>query len=206
MMRHASFCSLLAVLTICLSGCDRDAGLARPDPGYESFRVESFDLVDRSGDAADESILDGRYTVVDFFFTNCPIFCPGMAMVMQRIQADTAGTDVQLLSISVDGVNDTPEVIDAYADSLGADPDRWRFLTGEREAVRALCEEQFKLGINIDPTRPVPTVGGGSMDFIDHPTRMILVGPDRQILGTYSYTDEDQITTLIARVRRLAID
>jgi protein SCO1/2/putative membrane protein len=205
-MTRAAHRSALLLILLCLAACDRTAGLAKPDPGYESFRVESFSLTDRHGTPADQSVLDGRYTVVDFFFTNCPIYCPGMSAVMKRVETDTAGTGVRLLSISVDGVNDTPDVIDAYADSLDADPDRWAFLTGDRAAVRRLCEQQFKLGVSIDTTRPIKTVTGETMDFIDHPTRLILVGPDRRILGMYSYTNEQQIDTLIARVRRLAKD
>lgn len=205
-MTTAPYRVALLLLLLCLAACDRTAQLAKPDPGYESFRVETFTLTDRYGNPADQSILDGRYTVVDFFFTNCPIYCPGMSAVMKRVENDTTGTGVRLLSISVDGLNDTTEVIDAYADSLDADPDRWAFLTGDRAEVRRLCEQQFKLGVSIDTTRPIKTATGETMDFIDHPTRLILVGPDRQILGMYSYTDDQQIDTLIARVRRLAQD
>jgi protein SCO1/2 len=192
----------LAALLALATGCGRD--LAQPDPGYESIRVESFDLIGTDGGPVDETILDGRFTVVDFVFTNCPIYCPSMAVVMKRVQDATADTDARLLSISVDGENDTPAVLDAYADAIGADRARWAFLTGDREDVRALCEEQFLLGVSIDPTRPVPTRDGGTMDFIDHPTRLVLVGPDRGVLGTYSYQDDAAIDTLIARLRRIA--
>lgn len=200
-MNRITLCILIAT-TLMLTACGPD--LSKPDPGYETFRVDSFSLTDRHGLPADQTILDGHYTVVDFFFTNCPIYCPGMSAVMKRVQVETQNTDARLLSISVDGTNDTPKVIDDYADSLGADPDRWAFLTGDRETVRSLCEQQFKLGISIDPSRKIATATGGTMDFVDHSTRLILVGPDRQLLGMYSYTDEEQISTLIARIRKLA--
>jgi len=200
-MNRTNLCFLIAA-SLMLTACGPD--LSKPDPGYEAFRVSSFSLTDRKGLPADQTILDGHYTVVDFIFTNCPIYCPGMSAVMKQVQIETQNTDARFLSISVDGLNDTPAVIDNYADSLGADPDRWAFLTGDRGAVRALCEKQFMLGISIDESRKIATATGGTMDFVDHPTRLILVGPDRQILGMYSYTDEQQIATLIKRVKRLA--
>lgn len=187
-----------------LASCGRD--LAEPDPNYENLRVDSFNFIDTDNAPVDQTILDGRFTVVDFIFTNCPIYCPTMAAAMKRVQIETASTNARLLSISVDGVNDTPEVLDAYADAIGADRDRWIFLTGDRDAVRTLCEQQFKLGISLDPSRPIQTGDGTTMDFIDHPTRLILVGPQRRILGTYSYNDPAAIDTLIARLRRIARD
>ena len=202
--QDAVLIALLLALLLALPGCGRD--LASPDPGYEDFRVTSFDLIDTGGEPADESILEGSYTVVDFIFTNCPIYCPTMAVAMKRVQTETEGTNTRLLSISVDGINDTPEVLDTYADTIGADRDRWVFLTGPRDATRNLAEKQFMLGVSIDPSRPITTRDGATMDFIDHPTRLILVGPDRQILGTYSYNDPAQIDLLIARLRRIAKD
>ena len=148
-------------------------------------------------------ILNGHYTVLDFIFTNCPIYCPSMAVVMQRVQDATAGSDARLLSISVDGEHDTPEVLDAYADAIDADRSRWSFLTGDPGAVHALCEEQLLLGISVDSSRQVAVRDGSEMDFIDHPTRLILVGPDRQVLGMYSYQDPGAIDALIARLRAL---
>jgi protein SCO1/2 len=202
-LNQVSTATLLAG-TLMLTSCGPD--LTEPDFGYEDIRVESFDLIDTAGQPADETILDGRYTVVDFIFTNCPIYCPTMAVAMRRVQEQTWDTDARLLSISVDGVNDTPEVLDEYADAIGADRDRWTFLTGDREAVASLCEDQFKLGVSIDASRPIQTKAGETMDFIDHPTRLILVGPDRQVLGTYSYNDPAQIDALIDRLRAIARD
>ena len=207
MPRKLDIRSLIAPLlagTMLLAACGTD--LTQPDAGYEDFRVESFDLIDTTSQPADETILDGRYTVIDFIFTNCPIYCPAMAVTMKRVQEQTWDTDARLLSISVDGVNDTPEVLDEYANAIGADRDRWTFLTGDRDTVARLCEDQFKLGVSIDTSRPIQTKAGEMMDFIDHPTRLILVGPDRQILGTYSYNDPAQIDTLIDRVRAIARD
>lgn len=194
--------TLVAMVCLAAASCGRTP--ADPDPGYEDFRVDSFALTDQTGAPVDQSILDGEHTVVAFIFTNCPIYCPAMGQVMLRVQRDTADTDARLLSISVDGTNDTPEVLAAYADNLGADTDRWPFLTGDPDAVRSLCEDQLKLGIAVNPNHPITLPDGKTMDFIDHPTRLVLVGPDRQVLGMYSYARPEEIDRLVARLRRLA--
>ncbi|MBZ0171962.1 MAG: SCO family protein, partial [Phycisphaerales bacterium] len=197
---------LVVLVSLLLASCTREASdpdPTSPDPGYESFAVTDFALTDQNGEPADATILDGRYTVLDFFFTNCPIYCPAMSQVMLHVQRETEGSGVRFLSISVDGEHDTPEVIAAYAEELGADPDRWRFLTGDPEHVRSIAEGQLYLGITYDPTRPVTLGDGSSMDFIDHPTRLVLIGPDRRVLGTYSYARKDEVDLLIERIRRL---
>jgi cytochrome oxidase Cu insertion factor (SCO1/SenC/PrrC family) len=174
-----------------------------PDPGYGSFEVTGFDLIDQDGEPVDESILEGRFTVMDFFFTNCPIYCPVMGQTMRRVQDATEGTGIRLLSVSVDGERDTPGVISAYGSSLGADPERWRFVTGDPAEVKRLAEEQLKLGLEPDPSRRVELGDGSSMDFIDHPTRLVLIGPERRVLGMYSYASEDEIELLIERLRAI---
>ncbi len=193
--------ALIALAALLTPACGPD--YAAPDPGYENFRVTGFELVDEKGGPVDASILDNRFTVLDFFFTNCPIYCPTMGAVMRRVQDATQGDHIRLLSISVDGVNDTPDAIARYARDLGADPARWTFLTGPPERTRALAEEQLKLGVTINKGQQVALPSGGTMDFIDHPTRLILIGPDRRVLGMYSYAREDEIQLLIQRLRRL---
>ena len=49
------------------------------------------------------------------------------------------------MSFSVDPLTDTPEVLSEYADSFGADPRRWLFLTGERDELYTLIHDGFKL-------------------------------------------------------------
>jgi len=46
-------------------------------------------------------IADGRVTIVDFIFTNCPFACPGMTGQMLRLQDKLAGTGARFLSVSV---------------------------------------------------------------------------------------------------------
>ena len=48
---------------------------------------------------------------------------------------DLGGVPFTLVTISFDPEYDTPEVLNAYAASLGADPARWRFATLDDTAL-----------------------------------------------------------------------
>lgn len=158
---------------------------------YNQFRIPEFSLTDRSGETVTHAALDGELTVVDFFFTSCPLYCPGMTTAMRRVQEETEGTDLRFMSISIDGDIDTPDVIDAYATRYGADPDRWAFLTGDPADVARIVSEGLRFDLG-DPS----TEDEGRL--INHPTRLILLGPDRRVLGLYRYNDEGEVDQLIA--------
>ncbi|MAY74729.1 MAG: hypothetical protein CMJ31_08475 [Phycisphaerae bacterium] len=182
----------------------------RPDP-YQNVRVPDsvdlsvppFELIDANGEPIDQSILDGGYTVMDFFFTHCPLVCPRMTAEMRRVQAATEGTRVRLLSVSVDGGRDTPDVIGRYANAVGADPQRWIFATGERADVWSICDA-LQLSIEEDAANSIPLPEGGTMANVDHPSRLILVGPDRRVIAMASFARDHDVNSLIEFAREQA--
>ncbi len=169
------------------------------DNPYADFYLPEFELTDRNGRPITHAELDGRYTVVDFFFTSCPLWCPGMTAAMARVQQETEGTEARLLSISIDGEVDTPQVIDRYARDYGANPARWKFATGDPEFVAGMVREGLRFDIGDEGIDP--KTGGRN---INHPTRLILVGPDRRVVGLFRYDDPDEVDALIGRLRELA--
>jgi cytochrome oxidase Cu insertion factor (SCO1/SenC/PrrC family) len=166
------------------------------DNPYSQLFLPDFKLVDRNGVEFDESFLDGKYTVVDFFYTSCPLICPGMSAVMRDIQFATEDTDIQLLSISIDPEVDTPEVLKNYANGFKADPLRWKFGRGTPDMTQILLMGVgFDLGnLNIE----------NGFRIIDHPSSILLVGPDRHVIGLYRFSDPDEVDALIEKARELA--
>jgi len=169
----------------------------QPNP-YAGFNIPEFILTDRYNEPIDQTVLDNRFTVVDFFFTDCPLYCPMMTSEMRRVQQATRGTDLQLLSISIDGENDTPERIDTYAKAFDAEPDRWRFATGDPDLVANLVLDGLKFHIR---GRAATLAAGESQ--LEHPTKLILIGPDRTVIGLYTYNNPDEIDELIETARKL---
>jgi protein SCO1/2 len=65
----------------------------------------------------------GRVTAVQLMFTQCRSICPIEAATFARTQEALAGTaseGIQLLSLSIDPSNDTPEAMTAWLAGLGA--------------------------------------------------------------------------------------
>lgn len=163
---------------------------------YSELFIPTFTLTDINEQEVTESILDGEYTVVDFFYTSCPLICPGMSAAMREIQNATEDTSLKLLSISIDPEVDTPQKIKTYAGAFGADPSRWKFTTGDPEMITILLMGMnFELGeLNSDD----------GFRNIDHPSTLILLGPDRHVIKLYRYSDPDQMEELIKTARELA--
>lgn len=109
-----------------------------PLPVYAT--LPDFSLVERSARAITRSDLLGKVSVVDFFYTRCTEACPLLSAYLARLQSDLSGVpDALLVSITVDPVHDSPEVLTAYAAQFHANPRRWLFLTGPRAAIYQLA-------------------------------------------------------------------
>lgn len=175
-----------------------------PDQGLEGMSFPEFALVDQNGTPQTQALLDGHYTIVDFMFTNCPMICPAMTGRMAELQATLADTGVRFASLSLDPANDTPDVLREYASHFGADHSTWTFLTGDRERVWSIVTDALHFELREMSENQITLANGSKMPNILHPTRFILVGPRRQILGLYSYGEPEQLAMLARRARELA--
>jgi len=156
-----------------------------PDPGLEGLRIPDFQLVDQQGRKVDAAaLLDGKVTIVDFIFTNCPFICPPMTRNMAQLQRSLADSGVRFASISVDPEHDTPEALRAFAAAHGADLRTWTFLTGDGGQVERILTEGLKLDAPAPlPQTPIELKDGSTMANIRHPSHFVLVGPDRRVLA-----------------------
>jgi protein SCO1 len=139
----------------------------------------AFTLTDQQGRSFGSAELAGRAALLSFVYTNCPDTCPlltaTMAQVQTRLRADgLLGSKVQLVSITVDPRRDTPAVLADYAARYHADPDAWRFLSGEPEAVY-----QVLWGFKLNTLEVARAYAGA--DVVPHSTRFVLVDPAGQV-------------------------
>ena len=94
-------------------------------------------------------LLKGRVVVINSFFSTCQGSCLPLTRNMQSLQTalgDKVGSEVYLISISVDPMMDTPERLKQFAAKFGAKPG-WFFLTGDKENVDFALQ---KLGQYVD--------------------------------------------------------
>jgi cytochrome oxidase Cu insertion factor (SCO1/SenC/PrrC family) len=92
-----------------------------------------------------DDLLKGKVVLINFIFTSCQGVCSPMTANLARAQsylAEHLGKEVVMISISVDPLNDTPEVLRQYAEKFKVKPG-WYFLTGEKKNVDWVL---YKLG------------------------------------------------------------
>jgi protein SCO1/2/putative membrane protein len=145
-----------------------------------------------------DDLADG-VAIASFIFTRCPLSCPRITSVMQGLQGRLAGTDVRLVSFSVDPEHDTPEVLRAYAERYGASPDRWWFLTGPKPSIHDLIRERFQLGVWEAPG-PV----GPDTEVVVHSDRLALIDHGL-IVGLFESNDPRALDALLVQAQRRAL-
>ncbi|MDQ2978178.1 MAG: SCO family protein [Acidobacteriota bacterium] len=117
------------------------AGFVTPVPNRAvgvGDRVPDFELTDQTGHPVRLSELRGAPVAVTFLYTSCPVAtaCPMTTAKFSRLDAMLKEKGFgKLLVVTVDPLHDTPAVLAAYAVKAGADPSRWKFLTGTPTAV-----------------------------------------------------------------------
>ena len=176
----------------------------RPLEGLKQFgSVPPFSLLERSGRRLTLPDLKGKVWMVNFIYTNCPDTCPVQSAQMRQIQDELKGEeDLRLISITVDPARDTPEVLSEYATRFHADPERWLFLTGEKETIYNFARDGFRLGAAELPHEKRPESGATHT----HSPRFVLVDREAQIRGYYVSTDPEAMKRLHRHLKILLGD
>lgn len=157
--------------------------------------IPEFELITQNEESKGKNEMEGKITIVDFFFTSCPSICPVMSTEMERVDdAFRNEEDVQIYSISIDPEYDTPEVLAEYAKRHNANPEKWYFLTGEKSKIYDLARCGFIL----------PTLDGyGDPEEFIHSDKFVLVDDQGRIRGYYSGTNRDEVDRLILETKIL---
>ena len=159
-----------------------------------------FTLLDQRGQPFSSADLGGKVVLGNFVFTRCSDICPALSVTMSQVQerlreARLLGSKAILLSFSVDPEHDTPQALGEYAQRFGAEPDTWRFLTGDRAQIDDLLNTGFRLGA------PRPVVGSSRPEII-HTSRFVLIDPRGQI-RSYPRGEEVDVGQLVDEMRKL---
>jgi protein SCO1 len=154
----------------------------------KAHRIAEFKLIDQTGDTVTNDDFKDRIYVSDFFFTTCPSICPKMtANLSELAELYKADNDIMFLSHSVTPEKDSVPVLAAYAEKYGADPSKWKLVTGPKKHIYELARRSYFA---------VTTEGdGGERDFI-HTENFILVDKERKIRGFYDGTSKEDMDRL----------
>jgi len=198
----------LALAAGLAAGCEREPGrggsggpvLAAPADSPDVFAtVAPFALQERGGRTVLREDLAGRPWVACFVFTRCSGPCPRVTSTMRKVQDGLPpASTARLVSFSVDPEWDTPEVLARYADAVGADPERWLFLTGPEKTVDDLIRKSFLSPVERAPDGSVP-VG----ESVSHRTQLVVVDGQGRVRGFYAGETDADVGKVLARLAYL---
>ena len=149
--------------------------LSKPD---ELVSVPPFKLTDQTSHSADETLFDGKITVVGFMFTSCQGFCPFVVQGMKQI-AKEFKSKAQYVAFTVDPENDTPKELKSYANRHGLGSADWHLLTGDKETIYGLAKKTFASQTFKKPSK--------DPNFI-HSEHLYIIGPDRRLRAVLNGT------------------
>jgi cytochrome oxidase Cu insertion factor (SCO1/SenC/PrrC family) len=150
------------VALVMLAGCTRRnpappapaapapvAGRVEVDEESANIAATPFTLTDQTGKEFSSVDLAGKVWMGSIFFANCPGPCFRENQAVADILREIAHPDFMAVSLTCDPENDTPDVLRRYADRFEADPQRWRFLTGEMKVISDVGLKTFRLPVEV---------------------------------------------------------
>ena len=159
--------------------------------------VQPFSFVRQDSATVTQKEMAGNVVVVEYFFTTCKGICPKMNKNMKSVYdqfKDRSG--FKILSHTVNPENDSLPVLKRYADSLGADPAIWWFVTGEKAALYKAARESYLLD---DPQNSSKNI---DEQFL-HTQFFALVDKQGRVRGIYDGIKKDEVDQLVTDIEEL---
>ena len=140
---------------------------------YPEYRpLSAFVLRDNEGVTVDETIFEGRWTLVFFGCTYCPEICPTTMGVLARATSKMSDPPAVIL-VSVDPERDSASSMDAYVRSFSP---TFRGLTGEFDQIVLLASQ---LNVAFGKV-PGPDPDGY---LVDHSASIAVINPKGKYVG-----------------------
>ena len=153
-----------------------------------------FTLVNQDGKPVDQSLLNGKWSVVFFGYTYCPDYCPTTLTTLGRAM-DALGAkakDTQVVFISIDPERDTPAAMKTYISSR-VFPKNITGLTGTPAQV-AQAAKAYKVYYQKE--------GTGTSYTMDHSTVVYLMDPSGRFVRPISEGTPEQDAQQISDAMR----
>ena len=165
---------VLSVLVIVLIGGKLKGRERGPD---QYGKLPNFELIDHNGKTYDIADVQAKARVINFMFTECKGICPVLSGEMIKFQElFTAPEALELISISIDPENDTPENLRDFIAERKVKTHNWSYLTGEKEKIAEIMTKYFKIGFH--------------ENIQNHTDRFVLIDRKNEIRGYYSMSSD----------------
>jgi protein SCO1/2 len=165
---------------------------ATGDTTYHAIR--DFAFIDQDSQVVTNATFAGKAYVADFFFISCPTICPKVKQQMLRIYNKYQDDDrLMLLSHTIDPKRDTIARLKKYAQGLGADTPKWRFVTGVKDSIYEITYDYISTALE------APDAPGG----FDHSGYILLIDPNRHLRAYANGTDPEEVTRFMEQIDQL---
>ena len=129
-------------------------------------RFADVALTDQDSKAVhlESDLVANRIVVMSFIYTSCTTVCPVVSSIMGKVQqqlGDRVGSEVQLVSISIDPQRDDARRLNDYARTFQNGPG-WSWLTGSSQAVAATLKGLGSFSGDLKSHAPLILVGDGN--------------------------------------------
>jgi protein SCO1/2 len=147
--------SVLSGLAAILSLNWNTAGAHEVGPVTPPIEVPNITVISSEGVHTPlRDLLRGQVTAIQLMLSKCKSICPIEAATLARVQealADHRTDDIHLLSLSIDPNTDTPEVLRAWLERFGAQPEWTAVSPAEADLprVKAFFDRPSNLGIRL---------------------------------------------------------
>jgi len=158
------------------------------DGSITRHEIREFSFTDQLGETMTNQDIAGKIYLTDFFFTSCPSICPKVKKQMLRIYDKVLmNDDILLISHTIDPKRDSAAVLKQYADNIGIDHNKWKFLTGDKDELLDIADDYFVAAYE-DADAP-----GG----FDHSGKIILLDKTGRIRSFGDGTDPSEVDKLM---------
>ena len=155
---------VIALVTIVLAAaCTAD---------LPSSTLPDFTLTNQVGQEIRAADLRGHVLVVSFVYTSCQDVCPLVTGQLLAVQAGARAAELRFISITLDPITDTPEVLRRYAERFGVDTTTWDFLTGHPDEIARV-------------TRAVGVFAANERGRLGHDGPVLLVDREGRVVRRY---------------------
>ena len=169
----------------------------RPTGDSAAYIIPDFAFTDQDGKLITRASMLGNVYVASFFFANCPTICPAMNFHLMQVHKRFKGfDDFKMLSHTVDPERDTVEALAVYAKELGANTEKWYFVTGSKEAIYSAAKGYF-LNAYEDQLAPGGFLHSQSVVLVDWEGRIrSRKDANGNMIGAYDVLDVTQLNDL----------
>ncbi len=144
-----------------------------------------FTLTDQNGNMVTETSYGGRYRLVYFGFTMCPVICPaGLQKMAKALEALGPNADaIQPIFITVDPERDTPDAMRQYVQQFHP---RLVGLTGTKADIESVEKSYRVFSSKVEDEN--------LSDYtMDHSAFTYLMSPDNELLALYRDSDSAEV-------------